>query len=59
MYIYMRECVYIYHMHTVALRDQGESDPLEPELLLFVSCLMWVLGTELRSPAKAASFLNH
>lgn len=43
----------MHHMHLVALRDQGESDSLEPDLQVFVSSWMWVLGTELRSPAKA------
>lgn len=33
-------------------------DPLELELLLFVSHWTWVLGTELMSP-RAASTLNH
>lgn len=34
-------------------------DPLELELLEFVSCLTGVLGTELGSSGTAASILNH
>jgi len=34
------------------------SDLLELELQVVVGCLMWVLGTELRSFARAANTLN-
>lgn len=33
-------------------------DRLELKLQVVVSCLMWVLDTELRSPARVASALN-
>lgn len=35
------------------------SDPLGLELQAVVSCLTWVLGSELKSSEKAASILNH
>lgn len=36
--------VYVYLMHTGALGSQKR--PLELELRMFVSCLMWALGTK-------------
>ena len=35
------------------------TDPPELELQVVVSCWIWVLGTKLRSSARAASALNH
>lgn len=32
--------------------QQGATDPLELELQVFMSCLMWVIGTELGSSAS-------
>lgn len=44
----MSDCPYVYHMGAGALGGhKGESDPLELELQAVVSCLMWVLRTEL------------
>jgi hypothetical protein len=46
-------CGYVY-LSTGALKSQKEVlSPLELELLAFVGHWMWVLGTELRSSAKA------
>lgn len=39
-------------------RPEGELDPLELELWADVSCLIWILRTESRSPAIAASVVN-
>jgi hypothetical protein len=35
------------------------SDPLELELQAVVSCLVWVMGSELRPSGRAVSDLNH
>lgn len=36
---------------------RGQQGPLEAGMLVAVSCLLWVLGTELGSFARAGSFL--
>ena len=56
----MCACVYE-HVNAAVHRSQRPeaSDPLELKLQLAVSCQMWVLGTELRPSARAASALNH
>lgn len=44
----MSDCPYVYHMGAGALGGhKGESESLELEIQAVVSCLMWVLGTEL------------
>lgn len=37
----------------------GALDPLEFLLEVFVSCLMWALGTKTGSSARAMPILNH
>jgi hypothetical protein len=44
---------YVHMSTTSAHRGQRCWVPLEPELQVAVNCLMWVLGTELRSSARA------
>ena len=53
--MYLRVWVHAEYMATnsAALKAQNKaSDSLELELLVFVSCLTWVLGTELKDPAR-------
>lgn len=38
--------------------EEGASDPLKLELWVVISCLTWVLGSELGSSVRAANFLN-
>jgi hypothetical protein len=48
------------HKHVSTCRNQEKVlDLLELELKGVVSCLMWVLGFELKSSGRAASALNH
>ena len=52
-------CEFVYHMCAGALGGQKRaSELLEVELIMVVSCLMWVLGTTPGSPAKATCTLN-
>lgn len=37
--------------------QKGASDPLELELKVAISCLMWVLETKLQSSVRAVSVL--
>ena len=57
-YICTPLCIYVYHVCAGALRGQRSNHPLERELETVVSCLMWVLGTEPGSFARAVSALT-
>ena len=51
--------VNVCHMSADTCRGQKRaSEPLELELQMVVSFLMWVLGTELKSSGQAGSALN-
>lgn len=50
-----RRCV---HMHVEACRAQKCQIPLKLELRTDVSCLTWVLGTNIRSSARATNTLS-
>lgn len=50
-------CMYTTHVHCVGRPEEGIVSPAL-EFQVVVSCLMWVLGIESRSYARAASALN-
>lgn len=55
-FIFNSVVAYTYiHMHVGAQRGQRHLH-LELELRGVVNCLMWVLGTQIRSPARAMQF---
>lgn len=52
-------CAYM-HVNTGDYISQKRTlELLEPELQVFVSCLMWVLGNKLRSSVRTLYVLNH
>lgn len=57
MYVHFMNICYMYAGTHVGQRRMP--DPLELELQVVVSLLMWVLGVKLESSERAASDLNH
>lgn len=51
------------HMYVICVGDlkakRGSQVPLALKLQMAVSCLMWVLGTELSSSGRVLSVLNY
>lgn len=59
-YMYILECIYVYHISARYLWRPGESvGSLELELQVVVDSLRWVLGTGSGSSARAASVFHH
>lgn len=51
----MCRCVHLY----TSVQEPTDADPMELELQMVVSSLIWELGTESRTFGKAASAINH
>ena len=57
--IYVNSCyLFVYHIHALACGDQKKAlEPLELELQITMSLLVWVLGTEPGSSKKKQQLL--
>lgn len=55
-YVFACTCMHVCHMCVYAQKSQKKiPDPLEPKLQALVSCLAWVLGTELEFSGRVGS----
>lgn len=52
-------CAYMHVSSGAYISQKRTLELLEPELQVFVSCLMWGLGNKLRSSVRTLYVLNH